>query len=340
MFEDFIKPENEQIKADFSDDFFWVQKPQNIYEKLLTQTDLFHQPVEPFAQSLCKVIANQHQIPENNVMIFQGIQSALFYIVQLIRDTSCTLISPISPQFEEVANYFKLKLIFNEAPQHYTSFRGSKLAFLANPNLINGSILYTDELEEIFRDHPETVFVIDESFIGFCKYSESIIDLIKDHNNLIVLKSLSDQAGVQALNLCYLAAHKRIIEILKRGTPAFLINTLNLQAGKLLFEYIQSNPLDLTSIHQASHNLAQDLEDFDEFEVSKSYCHYFLVKSKSLKTKDLKKRLWDNAQFLIDDLKGVKNLDEYHFRICALNPEKNDDLITVIKAVIQDLNHK
>ena len=273
-------------------------------------------------------------------MVFQGRQSALFHITQLVRETSCTLLSPISPHFEEVAGYFNLKLTFNDTPQNYGSFRGTKLAFLANPNLIDGSILYTDELEDIFRDHPETIFVIDETFIDFCKHAGSIIDLVKENNNLIVLRSLSDRAGMPALNLCYLAAHKRIIEALKRGTPAFLINTLNLYAGKLLFEYIQNNPLDLTGIHQPSHNLARDLDDFDELEVSKSYCHYFLVKSKNFKTKDIRKMLWDQSQFLIDDLKGVKNLDEYHFKVCALDAEKNDDLITVLRTIFQGLNTK
>ena len=60
MFEAYLNPKSEQVKADFSDDFFWVQKPDDIYEKLLNQKELLDQAIEPFAQSLCKMIAGQH----------------------------------------------------------------------------------------------------------------------------------------------------------------------------------------------------------------------------------------------------------------------------------------
>ena len=225
MFESYPNIKNYTIKqaeANFSDGFFWVQKPLHIYQELLERLDLLQQPIEPNAESLCRIIADHYQIPEKSVMVFQGLQSAIYHITQLVRETSCTIVSPAAPYFEEASKYFRLKVFFNETPHHYGSFKGVKLAFLSNPGIVDGCILYTDELEDMIGGHPETIFVLDETFIDFCKYTSSVADLVRQYDNLIVIKSLSDRGGLPSLNLSYLTAHKRITETLKkRDTSAF-----------------------------------------------------------------------------------------------------------------------
>ena len=116
-----------------------------------------------------------------------------------------------------------------------------------------------------------------------------------------------------------------------------MINSFNLEAGKLLFNYIQNHPLDLTSIHQISHKLAQNLESFEEFEVSKSHSHYFLVKSKHIQAKKLQKLLWDHAKIWIDDLEGFRDVDAHQFKIYTLSPEKNELLIEVLNTLVKEM---
>lgn len=322
----------EQILADFTEDFFQIKKPENILEFLMTNQEVLHHPPEPFAESLRRKIADVYQLNEQNILVYNGLQDALYHITQLLQTSSCKILLPAAPHFEEVGKYFRLNLDFSDVPHRAGNFRGFKAAFLANPSMPQGQILYLDELEDLCREYPETIFVLDETFIDFCRYTSTAVSLVKKLSNLLIIKPFSSQAGLPGLNLSFVAAHKRIAEALQRNTPARNINAWSIEIGKSLVDHIQNNPLDLTQIHQNSREFMQMLHELENLEVFPSYCHYFMVEIQDTKTSVLKKFLWEQHQILIDDLAGFRGIKENQFRLCTIKPEHNHWLLDILKS--------
>ena len=336
MFENYPKHRvypKKLIEIDFSNDFFWVPPSTSIYQQVVGDLTILENTPEPFASSLAHKIAHQDQMPEDSIAILPGLQAAVYHLIQLLRNSTCQVISPSPPYLVEVTKYFGVRMDFSESPQRYGSFRGYKFAWIANPNLVDGRILFIDELEEIIREHPETIFVLDETFIDFCEYTSSATHLVKQHDNLIIIKSLSERGGLTSLNVSYIYAHKRIITALKKGTPAFMLNTLTTEAGKLLHEHIIKNTLNLEKILTTSKRFAQQLNELKNFEVYKTYCHYFLVNAHQHTAQQIKEYLWDKGKICINTLDGYHGVQQSHFRICTLHQEMNQSLINLLNNI-------
>lgn len=335
MFENypiFPSAQGDSMEIDFRDVFFWVKKPADFLNYLSDKPLLLELPPESFGGNLRNQIAEIYGLSEHNVLLFNGIQEALFHVTQLLRGATCKIKLPALPYFEETARYFKLKIDFGQSGSPQGNFRGYKAAFLSNPTLPFGQILYNDELEDLCREHPETFFVIEETFIDFCQNASSIAPLTKSLNNLIVLKSLSDRAAMPGINLSYVLAHPKIIETLSKGTPSRNISRLSVEAGVFLLKHILEAPIDKETLRKEKSEFVAELKKKDFLEVYRSDCHYFVVEIKDSKTAHLEKFLRLRHGILIDDLKGFKEIKDHQFRLCTLSQEKNQSLLEVFKA--------
>lgn len=67
--------------------------------------------------------------------------------------------------------------------------RDAKAILFANPNAPTGLYLKKSEIEALLNARPDTLIVVDEAYIDFG--GESCVPLIKDHDNLIVVQTLS-----------------------------------------------------------------------------------------------------------------------------------------------------
>lgn len=69
-----------------------------------------------------------------------------------------------------------------------------QIVYLANPNNV-GSTLSINYLVELIDNHPDTIFLIDETYYQFNNY-ESILSLVPKYKNLIVVRSYSKAHGL------------------------------------------------------------------------------------------------------------------------------------------------
>ena len=74
-----------------------------------------------------------------------------------------------------------------------------RLAWICNPNNPTGRLIPKSILLQWLEEHPQTVFVVDESYIEFTTGSESLIDCC--YANLIVLRSMTKAYALAGLRL-------------------------------------------------------------------------------------------------------------------------------------------
>ena len=93
---------------------------------------------------------------------------------------------------------FKVKAVFIDSP--------------ANPL---GIIFSKDELLKLLEALPETFIVMDEAYIEFSA-KNTVVDLIKDHPNLIVLRTLSKAFALAGIRCGFTLANKEVIALLTK----------------------------------------------------------------------------------------------------------------------------
>jgi histidinol-phosphate aminotransferase len=96
----------------------------------------------------------------------------------------------------------------------------AKLVFLPSPNNPDGSVLPRRSVEQLLE--LPAVLVVDEAYAEFS--GESVIDLVGQAPNLIVLRTFSKWAGLAGLRLGYGLIPEPIIEHLWKIKPPYNIN--------------------------------------------------------------------------------------------------------------------
>jgi histidinol-phosphate aminotransferase len=111
---------------------------------------------------------------------------------------------------------------------------GVRLAAVVNPNNPTGDALPRARLLELTdrADRCRTLLLVDEAY--FYYYPETVIQAVKDFQNLVVLRTFSKLCGMATLRLGYAAACPEVIENLRKVRPTFDVNGLAVLFGEKL----------------------------------------------------------------------------------------------------------
>lgn len=104
------------------------------------------------------------------------------------------------------------------------------IIFIANPNNPSGGWKIHNEIKTFLKDVPETtIVVLDEAYFEYASEINDFVNslaLIKEHPNLVVLRTFSKAYGLAGLRIGYCIAHKEITKAINTIRLPFNINRL------------------------------------------------------------------------------------------------------------------
>ncbi len=113
----------------------------------------------------------------------------------------------------------------------------TKLIIFSNPNNPLGTLVSRKDIVKILKKANNSIVVIDEVYEEFTKVS--CIDLIKDYDNLFIIKSFSKAFGLASLRVGYILSNsKNIKELTKVGSP-YNVNQLGIIAATAVLDDIK-----------------------------------------------------------------------------------------------------
>jgi len=108
-------------------------------------------------------------------------------------------------------------------------YKGGAGVVIANPNAPTSMALERGEIEEILRQNPEGVVLVDEAYIDFAQV-ENAVSLIDQYPNLLVVRTFSKSHSLAGLRAGYAVGQKELIDGLRRVKNAFNSYPLDLLA--------------------------------------------------------------------------------------------------------------
>lgn len=88
-----------------------------------------------------------------------------------------------------------------------------------NPNAPTGCLLALDAVEQILKNSPDSVVIVDEAYIDFG--GETAITLVERYPNLLVTQTLSKSRSLAGLRVGLAVGHPDLIEALERVKNSF-----------------------------------------------------------------------------------------------------------------------
>ncbi len=91
-----------------------------------------------------------------------------------------------------------------------------KVIFLCRPNNPTGHVMARAAVEAVLeRAAGRSIVAVDEAYIEFCA-GETLVPLLRDHPNLVVLRTLSKAFGLAGLHVGFTLGAQPLIDVLKR----------------------------------------------------------------------------------------------------------------------------
>ena len=94
----------------------------------------------------------------------------------------------------------------------------TEILYLANPNPINGEVYSVSQIGRILDSAGAVTVILDESLIEYC--GSSAVTLLKDYNNLLILRSLADAFGLAETPFYYLLGAESLINAIRKNISA------------------------------------------------------------------------------------------------------------------------
>lgn len=221
------------------------------------------------------------------------------------------------------------QLQINATDYHEAQLNGAGGIIFANPNAPTGHYLTLDKITRILALNPAIPVVVDEAYINFG--AQSALNLLQEHENLVVVHTLSKGYALAGLRVGYALASAEIVAGLQRVKDSFNSYPLDrlAQAGAVA-ALNDSDYYDKTNaaIIENRDYLTQALSACD-FEVLPSMANFVFARPR-----------WSSAKAVFDTLREqgilVRFFDQPRIneflRITVGNKAECEALITAIKA--------
>ncbi|MCQ9154351.1 pyridoxal phosphate-dependent aminotransferase [Acidomonas methanolica] len=189
-------------------------------------TDTLRLYPDPTSLALRETIGHAYDVTPDRVFVGNGSDEVLAHAFRgLFRDDAPALFADVTYGFYPV--YCGLFDQPFETVPLGEDFRIDVRAYdrpcggiaIANPNANTGIALPVAELAWLARARPDSTLIVDEAYVDFG--ADSAIRLTRDHDNVLVVQTLSKSRALAGLRVGYAIGHPDLIEGLTRVKDSF-----------------------------------------------------------------------------------------------------------------------
>ena len=201
------------------------------------------------------------------------------------------------------------------------------LTVVCNPNAPTCDMLSIDSLARL-AEKLTGVLLIDEAYVDFAE--DNAIRLIKDFDNVIILRSMSKGYSLAGLRFGFGVAQKPLIDGLMKIKDSYNADVVALSAATVAISdrpHLKSN---VKKIKSERDRLTQQLRSMG-FEVGDSQTNFILAQYYEKNAEDIYEKLKHQKIYIrYFALPGLGD----KLRITIGTPQQNDKLLTALKEII------
>lgn len=308
----------------------------------------FHFNRYPSSQGfkLLETYSNYCGVPMKNLLIGNGSDELIAIICTTFLNEGDRLIK-LNPDFSMYSVYGKVRgaqVINYELDQDFKfdvedliseiNRTKAKAVFLSVPNNPTGQVVSRENLVKLITS-VEAIVVVDEAYYEF--YGQTIIDLVEDMTNLIILRTGS-KIGLASLRIGFLATNKLLMEEIKKCKPPYNVNSFTQEIAAVFYKNPDIIADIIREIREEREWLSKELVILSEkysIKVYRSEANFILVKL--AEAEQLYKRLLEKD--IVVRYFGEGRLKGY-MRITPGSREENVRFIKEAFALLEEIDYE
>lgn len=197
---------------------------------------------------------------------------------------------------------------------------------LNNPHNPTGQLFSRDELLPFLDSF--ALVVVDEAFMDFLPPSqqESLISLVPDYPNLVILRSLTKFYSLPGLRLGYAISHPDRLRVWQKWRDPWAVNILADLAAQAVIEDSEFQQKTWDWLVPTRAKLCQKINSIPGLKSQEGAANFLLVET-SKPCSQVQEFLLKNHQLLIRDCLSFPELGDAYFRIAVKTDQDNQRLI-------------
>jgi histidinol-phosphate aminotransferase len=204
-----------------------------------------------------------------------------------------------------------------------------EVMILCSPNNPTGSVIGDDDLKQLLRTAPGLV-VIDEAYHEFA--GQSVVPLLNDFPNLVVLRTFSKAMGLAGMRLGYLLAAPQLVTEVRKAVLPYNLNVFSQTVAEVAIEMYEAELQPLVKrIIAERERLFAELNAIQGLEPVASRANFMIVRT-AVQPRTIFNELLAR-DILVRDVSGYPMLKEY-FRFNVGTPQENDRLIQSLNEIM------
>jgi len=293
--------------------------------------------------------AEQNRIDSNRVLAGNGTTQFIYALPQALAIKSALIAAPTYSDYADACrlNNVKTTFVIAEESQNFQPDLNCiekyldevDCVFICNPNNPTGSLIPADDLIALCQSYPDTVFIVDESYLSFIPSAEEKSIRRQDLGNLIVLVSISKIFAIPGLRIGFVVSSAGLIRKLRKFLQPWSVNSL----AQLATRYLITRENEVRVYVEKTNRLIRAERDrfirmFDhcsEFILYPSATHFMVIRlADSLSSDTVCGRL-ARYKILVRNCRNFEGLSDRHIRISLKQPKNNYLLAQKLLEMVQ-----
>lgn len=324
---------------DFSASINPLGPPESAINAIMESlAQLPHYP-NPNYHELRQVIADKYQLKFEWILPSNGVAELLTWIAWEAHDYQGIMLpAPCFADYKRALATFNVDFCsysLDALTTRFDLFEPKKWVILINnPHNPTGRLWTKETLIPHLEDF--ALVIVDEAFMDFLppEEEESLLGLMGDYDNLVILRSLTKFYSLPGLRIGYGVSNPQRIKRWQGWRDPWSVNILAAKAGCAVLQDYAFEQLTWKWLPVAKQKLVEQLSEIEELQVFPSRANFLLVKSQ-IPSPQLQLQLLQQEQILIRDCLSFPELGESYFRVAIKTEVENDKLSRAIARIFQ-----
>ncbi len=328
-----------EVRLDYSANTNPYGTPPAVLEAVRDSLGSIHHYPAPHCRALVKAIAAHEGVPESTILCGNGAAELIYAYCQAVKPTRAAELAPTFAEYSlaleqagaEISRYVLGEDFLPEDGSFAVLGREKPEAlFLCNPNNPTGKLIPRELLLKILafcRERGIRLF-LDECFMDLTGEDQSIVPLLEEYPNLLILKAFTKSYGMAGLRLGYcLSADASLLKKMSEMTQPWNVSTPAQAAGVAALKETAFLARTVQTVAEERAWLTAQLESLD-FRVCRGSANYILFRAPVGLDRALRQR-----GIAIRSCANYHGLEEGWYRIAVRLRSQNEELMEAIRQI-------
>ncbi|MBQ2801354.1 MAG: aminotransferase class I/II-fold pyridoxal phosphate-dependent enzyme [Lachnospiraceae bacterium] len=325
------------VNIDFSVNVNPLGIPEAVKAALYEAVEKCHRYPDITTENLKKAVSEMLNVPKEYLVFGNGASELFMAIIHGMNPKKTVIPVPSFYGYEYAAEATGGEVIYYQTKKE-TGFcmekdfftvltEDTELLFFANPNNPTGNLMSREYVRNLLchcRDKGIYV-VLDECFIEFCDKEASVLEVIEEFDNLVVVRAFTKIFSIPGVRLGYLVcSNQPLLEKISRRLPEWNVSGFAQAAGCECALQTAFVAKTVDYIREERLFLEEGLKQ-SGIRVFQSEANFLLIYSQQ----PLYEKLLEKG-ILIRDCRNFRGLSKGFYRIAVKSRKENEFLLKVI----------